>query len=157
MLTSNDLQLLAEKKITETGLQEQLDRFVQGFPFLEIKASASVVKGIRSISDEARQQYIDRWKAYLAENKKILKFVPASGAASRMFKDLFSFLSASYEVPTTPFEKKFFDEIGRFAFYQLLDACCQQNEGQDIPSLLLTRSEERRVGKECRSRWSPYH
>ena len=24
-------------------------------------------------------------------------------------------------------------------------------------SLVLTRSEERRVGKECRSRWSPYH
>ena len=24
-------------------------------------------------------------------------------------------------------------------------------------ALLLTRSEERRVGKECRSRWSPYH
>ena len=23
--------------------------------------------------------------------------------------------------------------------------------------LFLTRSEERRVGKECRSRWSPYH
>src|SRR3712207_8768671 len=23
--------------------------------------------------------------------------------------------------------------------------------------LVLTRSEERRVGKECRSRWSPYH
>ena len=24
-------------------------------------------------------------------------------------------------------------------------------------SLLWDRSEERRVGKECRSRWSPYH
>ena len=24
-------------------------------------------------------------------------------------------------------------------------------------SLRLCRSEERRVGKECRSRWSPYH
>ena len=24
-------------------------------------------------------------------------------------------------------------------------------------ALLLLRSEERRVGKECRSRWSPYH
>ena len=23
--------------------------------------------------------------------------------------------------------------------------------------LVTTRSEERRVGKECRSRWSPYH
>ena len=25
------------------------------------------------------------------------------------------------------------------------------------PALPETRSEERRVGKECRSRWSPYH
>ena len=24
-------------------------------------------------------------------------------------------------------------------------------------ALLVSRSEERRVGKECRSRWSPYH
>jgi nucleoside-diphosphate-sugar epimerase len=27
----------------------------------------------------------------------------------------------------------------------------------DITSPWLNRSEERRVGKECRSRWSPYH
>ena len=26
-----------------------------------------------------------------------------------------------------------------------------------IPLVQTTRSEERRVGKECRSRWSPYH
>ena len=25
------------------------------------------------------------------------------------------------------------------------------------PATIMTRSEERRVGKECRSRWSPYH
>ena len=25
------------------------------------------------------------------------------------------------------------------------------------PILIASRSEERRVGKECRSRWSPYH
>ena len=29
--------------------------------------------------------------------------------------------------------------------------------GRDAHGLPLTRSEERRVGKECRSRWSPYH
>jgi len=29
--------------------------------------------------------------------------------------------------------------------------------GTGQPSLPLSRSEERRVGKECRSRWSPYH
>ena len=26
-----------------------------------------------------------------------------------------------------------------------------------LPPIRTTRSEERRVGKECRSRWSPYH
>src|SRR2546429_5097235 len=29
--------------------------------------------------------------------------------------------------------------------------------GEAIPSGANVRSEERRVGKECRSRWSPYH
>ena len=28
---------------------------------------------------------------------------------------------------------------------------------QIVHDYLLNRSEERRVGKECRSRWSPYH
>ena len=28
---------------------------------------------------------------------------------------------------------------------------------KDINSMIDDRSEERRVGKECRSRWSPYH
>ena len=27
----------------------------------------------------------------------------------------------------------------------------------NVPRSKETRSEERRVGKECRSRWSPYH
>ena len=28
---------------------------------------------------------------------------------------------------------------------------------EQLPVIMLSRSEERRVGKECRSRWSPYH
>ena len=31
------------------------------------------------------------------------------------------------------------------------------NMAMSEPYDLLCRSEERRVGKECRSRWSPYH
>src|SRR3712207_163282 len=30
-------------------------------------------------------------------------------------------------------------------------------EGEALATLIVNRSEERRVGKECRSRWSPYH
>ena len=29
--------------------------------------------------------------------------------------------------------------------------------GMDLMAFIKERSEERRVGKECRSRWSPYH
>ena len=46
-------------------------------------------------------------------------------------------------------------EMVRLATEALRDfprASIYQNNGKD-----LTRSEERRVGKECRSRWSPYH
>ena len=32
-----------------------------------------------------------------------------------------------------------------------------KNATEFIAPLTLERSEERRVGKECRSRWSPYH
>ena len=31
------------------------------------------------------------------------------------------------------------------------------NYGEDKVAEAYRRSEERRVGKECRSRWSPYH
>ena len=65
-----------------------------------------------------------------------MKFVPASGAASRMFKNLFEFLSAEYDKPTTKFEQAFFDGIRNFAFYDDLNVACQRTAGKDIPGLL---------------------
>ena len=37
------------------------------------------------------------------------------------------------------------------------DEVATENAGRSDDSVSTTRSEERRVGKECRSRWSPYH
>ena len=34
---------------------------------------------------------------------------------------------------------------------------CERNPSLEMALRLSARSEERRVGKECRSRWSPYH
>lgn len=136
MLNAKDLELLKSKGISEQQIEEQLACFVKGFPFLELEASASVEKGIMVISKDDQAQYMDAWDAYLAKNKKILKFVPASGAASRMFKNLFEFLSADYDEPTSAFEKKFFAEIEKFAFYGALNEKCQENTGKDIPALV---------------------
>jgi len=66
----------------------------------------------------------------------VVKFVPASGAASRMFKNMFAFVDADYDVPTTDFEKKYFDEIERFAFYDALNEVCLKNEGKNIKELI---------------------
>src|SRR5256886_17322896 len=40
---------------------------------------------------------------------------------------------------------------------QLLAKMKADDRFRDVPVLMISRSEERRVGKECRSRWSPYH
>lgn len=136
MLTPNDLLQLRSKNLTEAQIEEQLSFFIKGFPFLDMKASASVDKGIMRLSEEEQDCFIKSWDDYLDGKKLITKFVPASGAASRMFKDLYSFLSASYEVPTTDFEKNFFDRIEHFAFYDVLNNTCKTNEGKDISGLV---------------------
>ncbi len=136
MLDAKDSALLASKGISEHQIQEELNCFINGFPFLEITASASVEKGIQVIPQEQQAAYMDAWDNYLSADKKIVKFVPASGAASRMFKNLYEFLSAGYSEPTTDFEKKFFSEIGNFAFYEALNRCCIHHESKDIPLLI---------------------
>lgn len=136
MLAQNDLELLSAKGISEQQIEEQLECFKKGFPYLEIVASASVDKGIMVISQEDQARYMDAWDAYLTEDKKIVKFVPASGAASRMFKNLYEFLSAPYNEPETPFEQKFFGDLPKFAFYEALNETCRRNEKADIPALL---------------------
>lgn len=136
MFTQQDLDLLAEKGISPEKVESQLASFAQGFPYLPVKAAASLEYGILEVDDDAATYYQELWNKYLQANKQILKFVPASGAASRMFKDMFEFLSAGYDEPSTDFEKKFFDHIKEFAFYAELDAACQKNEGKGIDALV---------------------
>ena len=136
MLSQQDLQQLAQKGISEAQIERQLGEFKTGFPFLKLEAAAAIGKGIVAPSEAERKQYVEAWQQYKAEGKKVVKFVPASGAASRMFKDMFAFVDADYDVPTTDFEKKYFDNIEKFAFYDELDAVCQKNQGKGIKALI---------------------
>ncbi len=141
MLTHEDKELLAKKGISEEKIAEQLACFEKGFPFLKLSAAASVENGGIMLATEADQQrYLAAWDAYKAGDKKIVKFVPASGAASRMFKNMFEFLGADYDVPTTDFEKKFFDHIHNFAFYNDLNAACMDNTGKNIDALIAEKN-----------------
>lgn len=136
MLSQDDLKQIAGKGITEAQVATQLEEFKQGFPFLKLEAAAGIGNGIAAPDGEERSKYIDAWNAYKAEGKKIVKFVPASGAASRMFKDMFAFLNGDHDEPQTDFEKKYFDNIDKFAFHDELDAACLKNEGKGIKQLM---------------------
>ncbi len=121
-LSELDLDTIASKGITPERLQQQLDRLATGFPYLELSGSATVGHGIIALSAEEQCQAIDRWQQYLADGGEACKFVPASGAASRMFKSLFSFLDGADDVPAPGSDvAAVIDNITRFAFFPALD------------------------------------
>ena len=60
-------------------------------------------------------------------------------------------LKARKTMRNTPIERKLIDEtIEAFQIADFGKATIREVKA-------IARSEERRVGKECRSRWSPYH
>ena len=135
-LSEKDLKQIAQRGITPEQIETQLHQFETGFPFLRLEAAAAVGNGIVAPTEEERKKYVAAWQAYKAQGRRVVKFVPASGAASRMFKNMFAFVDAPYDVPTTDFEKKYFQDIEKFAFYDALDAVCMKNLGKDIKTLL---------------------
>ena len=135
-LSQQDLQQIASKGISQEQIERQLTEFKTGFPFLRLKAAASIEDGIVATSEQDKQAYIKAWNEYKGQGRRIVKFVPASGAASRMFKDMFAFVDSDHDAPTTPFEKQYFDNIERFAFYDELDAACRKNEGKSVKYLI---------------------
>ena len=122
--SASDLDQLSAKGISREAVENQIDRFRTGFPYLTIDSPSSVGNGILPVDDEMTRACLDRWQRFLDDNGDVLKFVPASGAASRMFKALFAFVNGQDDVPApgSPVAQ-LVDRIGDFAFYgQLKDA-----------------------------------
>ena len=135
MISAKDKEQLAQKGISEEKLNEQLNCFKTGFPYLKLYAAACVEEGILKPTKKEQQAFAEAWDE-AAKSLHIVKFVPASGAASRMFKDLFSFSEASYDVPTTDFEKTFFNNLEHYAFFCALDAQCKTLHNKNCEELL---------------------
>lgn len=138
MLTKHDEQQLAAKGISIPTFEGQLNNFKTGFPYLKVDGAATIGSGIVKLTDDQTKEFIEIWDKYKAENYDILKFVPASGAASRMFKNLFAFLDSDYNNPTTDFEKYFFANIKQFAFYDELNKTCLTLHNKGVEELVET-------------------
>ena len=135
MYTEKDLYLLEQKGISIEQIETQLEHFRKGFPYLEIVSAARVDNGILKVDEKKEKDYLHKWDEFLKSNKTVTKFVPASGAASRMFKDLFSFYNSDENSPTTEFVKTFFNRIHEFPFFSSLDTLCKELFSKSVDEL----------------------
>ena len=150
-LTNKDKQQLETLNISTDQVERQINQFKTGFPYSDLVAPATIGNGIIKFSDTEIQELIKQFD----EDKEyydILKFIPASGAASRMFKNIYSFVEEykGKEIPEDFLKKEnvkfdsienFFLSIRDFAFYDdLKDKLAEC--GKDIETLM---SENRLV------------
>lgn len=113
---------------------QQINNFRNGFPFLKITAPATPEDGIKVLSDSELTHFTQTYPEK-ASKIEVVKFVPASGAASRMFKDLFSFLEGDGELSKNAFVQKFISNLPKFAFYADLDHSLK-SKGSSIQTCL---------------------
>lgn len=135
-LTKKDLETLEKKGKTTGQLQEELKMLKEGFPYLHIEGAATPGHGIFVLDEKMEQQAVDIWDQFLRSGGDVLKMVPASGAASRMFKDLFAFVNGKDDKPASDFMKTFFKDIEKFAFFNKLNETCLGLYGKSIDTLI---------------------
>lgn len=130
-INDRDRQILAEAGIDEQQVEKQLQNFKKGFPFARLAAAAAIGSGISRFSEDEINELAERFD----EDKQyyeLAKFVPASGAASRMFKSLFAFADGG---DCDKDIKTFSENIHKFAFFDDLEEVIKSN-GTNIDNLL---------------------
>ena len=90
--SSADFMHIQEYGIPMKNIQKQLNFFKEGIPKADIVSPATLSNGILKLSEKDFQEKASFFDAHKS-NLKLNKFVPASGAASRMFKFLTEFLN----------------------------------------------------------------
>ena len=118
MFTSEDLLQIQQHGLTTEAVEQQLENFRRGFPFLKVIRAASPGDGVRVLSREEAQAAAERYDR-AAEGLGVVKFVPASGAATRMFKELFEFINEDKRGKGID---TLLDNIEKFAFWPELRA-----------------------------------
>ena len=130
--SESDIEQIKNHELTLDIVNQQLHDFVTGFPYANIESAATINNGILPMLDNTYvEHYINNQNKY-----NIVKFVPASGAATRMFKDLFEYLGTGTMNKTT---QMVLDNLQQFAFYDDLCATLPTNATEsDIIKHLIT-------------------
>jgi hypothetical protein len=150
MFSAEDLVFIKERGSDLDTVKEQVESFKNGFPFMEIIQAATVGKGIIQLDESHVDEFIHFFEHQLEKGISMLKFVPASGAASRMFKDLYTAIdqlengAGEAEVMQDKAIQTFFDRLKDFAFYSDLEKAASKPVEQlsklEVLKLVLTET-----------------
>jgi len=144
-----DLEQLKEKGISKEKVLDQIEIFKEGIPFVRLEKAAIVSDGITKLTKTREKKLVSRFEE-LNRLLSLLKFVPASGAASRMFKSLFNFLEhynpdsesvdAYIERLNDTDLKTFFKQTNKFPFYDIVQERLknQSGSGNDMKYLFVS-------------------
>lgn len=140
MFSQKDLHQISEKGIRIDDINRQIKYFQNGFPPADITMTATPGKGIIVLSEGEEQYYKDVFLNN-APDFNITRFIPASGAATRMFKGLYEAqdalkgLSGENELKwlkDNPEISRFFEKLEKYPFYEDLKV-----KKDSRPSLIL--------------------
>jgi hypothetical protein len=131
MFTNKDIGQIENRGSLLTEIEKQIAHFIKGFPYLKVIRPATIGDGIIRMDDVKVAEAVKLFTKKVQEGLKPVKFVPASGAASRMFQSLFAFAEAASDnrkaaellgEASYASMKQFFDQLPNFAFYTKLVA-----------------------------------
>ncbi len=132
----DDLNLIKKKGINIEEILRQINLFKTGVPPVKIVEPATIANGgIKTLFENELQHYIQIYNN-IKRSKVVYKFTPASGAATRMFKKLYAFLSADETEPTDNDVRMLLAEGEKLAFWQDWNEACKRLYNQDIKTLI---------------------
>ncbi len=151
MLSKTEIEQLELQGKDINKVEIQINNFIEGFPFMQVDRPAKIKDGIIQLNETDLKRAVEFYDDTLGEYK-IIKFVPASGAASRMFKDLFSFMNEYKgsdedirkfnEDGTWKSIRDFFNNLEQFAFYEDLKANLKKD---DLDISVLVKSGKQHI------------
>ncbi len=136
MFLEEDFSQINELGIDLETVYQQINDFKEGFPFMQLQKAATSNDGVMKLTDDRLESFTALYEKKVSKLVP-LKFVPASGAATRMFKSLFSLLEEGKSDKSTD---QFFDKLEDFAFAEDLKKVLPENaDNQTIVDYYLTR------------------
>ena len=109
----------------------QIENFKTGFPYLQLIDAATVGNGIIRLNETDLEKAVGLYEEKVVHGIRPLKFIPASGAASRMFKDLYEALESFGESNSADNlnkgAKQYIKGFEKFAFTADLKSAIEKN------------------------------